>query len=570
MRKYKRPLWAAVAASMALAVAACGSSGSSSSASSSSAASSSSTTSGGTSSSGKSGGTATVVEGTFPQSLDPSIDFTTQGGEVHWLTYLGPYSFAHASGTAGTQIIPAMATALPTISDGGKTYRFTLRSGLKYSDGTPVKASDLTFAIERDLKLGWSAASFLTSTIQGAAQYSTGKAKTISGITTDDATGKTTIHLISPYGAFLDVLAVPGVSYLPASTPMKPEPNSPPVGFGPYTIKNVVPNQSFELALNPNYTSQAIPGIPAGHLNVDIKVESNTTTEASDVLNNSADVFDWGDTLPPALVQQVSGQTSRYKSYETNKTFYWFLNTTEKPFNNQLAREAVQIAVDRPALARLGSGLLVPGCFLLPPQMAGHPTQPCPYGINPNAAPNVAQAKKLVQQSGMSGQAVTVWTENRQPRLQWSENYAATLDAIGFKATLKTIADADYFSTIETLKNHPQTGFADWQQDFPNPTDFYQNLVDARAIAPVGNSNYEEVNDPHIQSELNALYPVPGTQIQSAASRWAALDYYVTQKAYVVPFGYLNSPEFVSNRINFGAIVFSPLEGNDFSSLQLK
>ncbi|MBV9805358.1 MAG: hypothetical protein JO130_19320, partial [Solirubrobacterales bacterium] len=122
MRKYKRPLWAAVAASMALAVAACGSSGSSSSASSSSAASSSSTTSGGTSSSGKSGGTATVVEGTFPQSLDPSIDFTTQGGEVHWLTYLGPYSFAHASGTAGTQIIPAMATALPTISDGGKTY----------------------------------------------------------------------------------------------------------------------------------------------------------------------------------------------------------------------------------------------------------------------------------------------------------------------------------------------------------------------------------------------------------------------------------------------------------------
>ena len=86
----------------------------------------------------------------------------------------------------------------------------------------------------------------------------------------------------------------------------------------------------------------------------------------------------------------------------------------------------------------------------------------------------------------MAGQAVTVWSVNRQPRLEWAENYAATLNAIGFKATLKTIADADYFSTIETLKNHPQTGFADWQQDFPNPTDFYQNLVDGRAIVPVG------------------------------------------------------------------------------------
>jgi peptide/nickel transport system substrate-binding protein len=513
-----------------------------------------------------------LVEGTFPQSLDPSIDFTTQGGEVHWLTHLGPYSFAHASGAAaGSQVIPAVAAALPTVSPDGKTYTFTIRQGLKYSDGSPLKASDLKFGIERALKLGWSAASFLTSTVAGAADYATGKAKDISGITADDTSGQITIKLINPYGAFEDVLAIPGVSFMPQTTPMKPEPNNPPVGFGPYMITNVVPNQSFTVAINPNYASQAIPGIPVGHVNVNVRVESNTTTEASDVLNNSADVFDWGDTIPPALIQQVESQASdRYKSFQSNKTFYWFLNTTQKPFTSALAREAVQIAVDRPALARLGSGLLSPGCYLLPPLMVGHPTQPCPYGIVPNNSPNIAKAKQLVQQSGMAGTAVTVWAQNRQPRLEWCENYAATLNAIGFKATLKTIADSQYFSTIETLKNHPQTGFADWQQDFPNPTDFYQNLVDARAILPVGNSNYEEVNDPHIQSELNALYPVPGAQLASMAARWQALDFYLTNKAYVVPFGYLSSPEFVSNRIDFSKLIFSPLQGNDFSSLQLK
>ena len=91
-----------------------------------------------------------------------------------------------------------------------------------------------------------------------------------------------------------------------ATTPLKPEPNTPPVGFGPYVIKNVLLNVSWlELVKNPNYAAQAIPGIPAGHLNVQVKIESNTTTEASDVLNNSADVFDWGDTIPPALIQQV-------------------------------------------------------------------------------------------------------------------------------------------------------------------------------------------------------------------------------------------------------------------------
>jgi peptide/nickel transport system substrate-binding protein len=189
--------------------------------------------------------------------------------------------------------------------------------------------------------------------VVGAADYSKGKASSVSGITTNDATGQITVHLMAPYGAFVDVLAVGGaIPFMPAATtPMKPEPNNPPVGFGPYVIKNVAPNVSFSLVRNPKYPAQASPGIPAGHMDIKVKIETNTTTEASDVLNNRADVFDWSDTIPPALIQQVQRQTSRYRALQTNKTFYWFLNTTEKPFNNATARQAVAIAVDRPALA---------------------------------------------------------------------------------------------------------------------------------------------------------------------------------------------------------------------------
>ena len=326
-RQLRAALIVAAALGAATAVAACGGTSSSSSS--------------GAKPAGKAGGTVTLVEGTFPQSLDPSIDFTTQGAEVHWLTHLGAYSFAHASGSAGTQVIPSVATALPTITNGGKTFTFTIRKGLKYSNGTPVKASDFKFSVERALKLGWSAASFLTSTIDGAAEYAKGKATTVSGITTDDAKGQVTIQLKSPYGAFVDVLAVGGaIPFMPSTTPMKPEPSNPPIGFGPYLIKNIAVNSGFDMVVNPNYAAQAIPGIPPGKVNVHVKVESNTTTEASDVLNNSADVFDWGDTIPPALIQQVKSQAAeRFKSVQSNKTFYWFLNVTEKP------------SIVRPALA---------------------------------------------------------------------------------------------------------------------------------------------------------------------------------------------------------------------------
>jgi peptide/nickel transport system substrate-binding protein len=544
---------------ISLLVAACGSSKSSSS---------KSTTSGAAKGASK-GGTVTLVLGTAPQSLDPSVDFTTQGAELHWLSYLGLYTFAHASGGQGYQVIPAVAQGFPTITGGGKTYTVTIRKGLTYSNGAPLKASDLKFGVERALKLGWSAASFVTSTVVGAKQYSAGKASSISGITADDATGTVTLKLLSPYGAFLDVLAVPGVSFMPQTTPIKALPANPPPGFGPYLIKNVVPNVSYDLAINPNYAAQAIPGIPAGHVNIHAKIESNTTTEASDVLNNNADIFDWADTIPPSLISQVQSQSDRFKSVDTGKTFYFFMNVTNKPFSSQLAREAVIKALDYSALARLGSGTLSPGCYLLPPGMVGHPTAACPYR-DPASPPDIAGAKKLVQQSGMAGMAVTVWAENRQPRLQWTENLAATLNQIGFKASLKTIADAQYFTTIETLKNHPQIGFADWQQDYPNPTDFYQNLVDGSAILPQGNSNYEEVNDPHIQSELKALYPVPGAQLSSVAARWTALDEYTAKKAYLAVYGYLATFEFTSNRVNFGALVFNPLYGVDFSAVTLK
>ena len=100
---------------------------------------------------------------------------------------------------------------------------------------------------------------------------------------------------------------------------MKPEPNNPPVGFGPYVIKNVQNNVGFDVVRNPNYAAQAIPGIPAGHMDIHVKIESNTTTEASDVINNQADVFDWAR-HDPAGADPAGEQADRPLSSRTRPT----------------------------------------------------------------------------------------------------------------------------------------------------------------------------------------------------------------------------------------------------------
>ena len=516
------------------------------------------------------GGTATVLMGTAPDFLDPQEGYTTQSAEATWITYTPLLTYRHASGEPGTQLIPGLARALPQISSDGKTYKLQLRSGLVFSNGKQVKASDFAYTIERAIKLNWGGKSFITGYVAGASAYDRGAANSISGIRTDDATGRITIHLTKPYGAFGNVLAFPSAGLVPSGTPMKNLSNDPPPGVGPYKLTDVSPNRTFSLVKNSRFAALHIPDIPLGHLDrIRVNISSNTQSEAEQVLKNEADAFDAGDTLPPSLLPQIEADASDRFSRETiPSTFYFFLNTQTKPFDNPLARQAVNLALDRRALVRLASGFLKPACYFLPEGIAGHPTGACPYG-DPNAAPDVAKAKQLVKQAGLVGTPVTVWGETRSPRKQYVEYYTSVLNEIGFKATPKIISDSVYFPTIGNAQTNPQTGFGDWLQDFPNPSDFYL-LMNADSIQPTNNQNFSKVDDPHIQSELAKLDAIPATRLDSVAGEWQKLDEYVAKKAYVAVYGSEELPKFLSDRLDFGAAVFHPLYLNDWTTWQLK
>jgi len=531
--------------------------------------SSSNNKSSGTEGGGKEGGSIKVLIGTYPEHMDPSQGYTTQAAEIHWLTYLGLLSYKHAAGQEGSQLIPALVEALPTVSSDGKTYTLKLRQGLVFSDGSPVKASNFASTVERTIKSNWGGKSFLTSYVKGAADFDSGKAKHISGIETNDATGEIKITLDKQYGAFANVLAFPALGILPKGLPNKELGTKLPPGVGAYMITDITPNRTYTLTKNPKFAAMKIPDVPVGHLDkITFNVTSNTQSEAQQVLNDQADAFDAGDTLPPALLPQINSKAKdRYKKQTVPSTFYFFLNTQLKPFDNAMARQAVNYAVDRQAMSRLASGFLKPECFFLPVGIPGHPTGQCPYGSLDK--PDIAKAKQLVQQSGTAGTKITVWGQERSPRKQYVEYFAEVLNQIGYKATPKIIADEVYFPTIGNAKTKAQTGFADWIQDFPNPSDFYL-LLDAKSIQPLNNENFSNVNDPKVQGSLEKLNPVPATELTRVASQWETLDNYVAKQAYQVVYGSEQVPQFYGSRIDFGSAVFHPLYWNDWSTVQLK
>jgi peptide/nickel transport system substrate-binding protein len=518
-------------------------------------------------------GSATMLMGSAPQSLDPGVDYTTEGAEVNWLVYTGLVTYRHAAGAAGTQLLPGLATTLPVISDAGRTYTVRLRPGLVFSNGQPVLASDFTYTVERALKLPWGGAGeFIAPVIVGAQAYASGKARAISGITTDDATGQIVIHLTAPFGPFDNVLSFPAMGLIPAGTPFRAEPTDPPPGVGPYEVTDIVPDQSFSVVRNPRWPASQIPDIPRGHVDVHVEIDANQAANTLSVLGNSADIFDWSDTIPASLLARVRAQAgNRFRMVTLgNATYFMFLNTAEKPFSSQLAREAVVAGINRDAIERIGSATIHPACFLLPPGVPGHLSgAPCPYGAPGRG--DLARARALVRRSGMAGQPVTVWSETKQPVLDWMTYYAHFLNSIGFKATLKAIDSTIYWGTIgEEKAVHPQTGFGAWVEDFPNPADFYGVLLDGHSITPSNNENNSEVDDPRINAAVARLSRVPTTELPTVSRQWQALDRYAARKAYLAVLGYTRYPELASERIDYRAAIFDPIYGWDLSSLEFR
>jgi peptide/nickel transport system substrate-binding protein len=514
----------------------------------------------------------TLLSGAGPQSLDPALDYTTQGSEINWLVYTGLTTYAHANGVGGTKLIPGLATALPVISNGGKTYTVTLRKGQKYSNGDPVQASDFLFTVERSLKIPWGGAStFVTPYVIGAAAYASGKSKTISGISTNNATGKIVIHLSAAYGPFDNVLAFPAYGLIDPKTVTditKVQASNPPAGDGPYMVNNIAIGASFDVVKNPDYV--AIPGIPAGKVDFEEKINSNVEANALSVLNNSSDIFDWADTIPGSLLPQIAAKAKgRYSLKDLGgSVYYFFLNASKAPFNNLDARKAVIEGLNESGLSRLGSGTLSPACYFLPPAIPGHPGGACPLG-KPGTG-NLAAAKKLVTESGDASVPIVVYAQERAPRLAWCEAYEQELKDIGFKnVSLKEVADENYFTVIgEAKKVDPQTGFADWNQDFPNPVDFYGVLLDGKSIVPVDNENFGQTNDPYINKVVTKLGATPTTELGKVTSQWQALEKYVAKNAYAAVFGYQSFPFLTSSRIKVNYT--NDIYGWDLDGISLK
>ncbi len=520
----------------------------------------------------------TIAQAAQPDFLDPALSYTTHGWEPMWTVYMPLLTYQREGGEAGAELMPGLAETMPEVSNGGKTYKLTLRKGLEYSDGTPVKASDFEHTIKRVLNLESGGAPYY-EVIEGADKYLSGgnPEADISGIETNDKTGEIAIDLVAPEGAFSFVLAMNFAALVPGDTPFENMSKNPAPGVGPYMFTKSVPNREFVLEKNPKFDENTVPGIPVADIGTVVtEIIPSVPRQTQEVIDNELDFMQ--EPVAADFIAEIierfgpeGSEEQRYKEFTTLSTYYFFLNGKVAPFDDPKVREAVNLGIDKPALARLFAGTLEPGCSFLPPGMPGYSESldsgDCPWG-DPHEAPDLARAQQLIKEAGAEGAEVTVWGDNVDPTPKVTQAYADQLNQIGLDAEPKIVDGGVYFQTIGNQSTEAQTGFLNWFGDFPHPANFFF-LVDGATIQPTNNQNMSNVDNPHINKELAELGKEP--DVTKVTDRWEELNEYLVDKAYLAPYGYRKLSTFMSERMNFADCTpINPVIYNDYSQWCLK
>ena len=503
------------------------------------------------------GGTMRLVAASAGGTLDPQINYTLQYWQLYQSMYDGLVTFKHAAGSEGFIIVPDLAEEMPAPQDGGKTYVFKLRKGIKFSNGQDLTVKDVVASFQRIFKIsGPTSGTFYNGIVGADACLKTAETCTLEGgVVGDEAAGTVTIHLVAPDSEIFDKLAVPHAVILPAGAPAKDAGSEIIPGTGAYMAAAYDTNKQLKLVRNPYFKEWSKDAQPDGYPDeIDMDFGLTEEAEVTAVENGQAD---WMFDQPPA--DRLGEMGSKYKDRVFINTltamYYMPMNTNIPPFDNVKARQAVNYAIDRKATVKLFGGpkLAAPACQVLPPGFPGFEAY-CPYTKNPAekwTAPDLAKAKQLVKESGTAGQKVTIIVEDLAPNRAIGVYMQSLLKSLGYVADVKVMASNVQWPYIQNTKNKVQISLSEWYQDYPAASDFLNVLFGCDSFHPEADAsvNIAGFCDKAIDAKMKDAQATGITDDAAANKKWAQIDKDVTDAAAAAVLFTPKHVDFISKRV---------------------
>jgi ABC-type oligopeptide transport system substrate-binding subunit len=512
-----------------------------------------------TSSAAKKGGTMRInMSATDVDFSDPSLAYGTISWQIEYATALKLVNYPDKAPPSGGRLQPEAAVGMPIVSKNGKQYTFKIKSGLKLSNGEKVTAKNFQKAIFRALtKSMQSPAVPFISDIVGAQAMVDGKANTASGVV---ARGNTLIlKLTQPDGGMLSKLAMPffqAISLRMANDPKGVD--SYPSG-GPYTISSRIANRRIVLKRNKFYKGPR----PANIDTFDITVNTNLDQSLLQVRSNQVD-YDMGGLPPTAhadLAKQYGINKGQYQVHQLVETDYVALNTSRSTFGSAAMRKAANFAIDRPAMLR------VRGAFagkrtdqVLPPGMGGFKDAK----LYPLKGADYAKAKALAKSNCKDA---TLYSATSATGQALAQVFKYNLTQMGCNVNVKLFQGFQVYIAAGTKGEPFDAALVGWNQDYPDPYDFLDILLNGNNIHADNNNNLAYFNNGKINKLLDAANRKVGPARYKA---YGDLDINISKNyAPWAAYDNRNEREFVSKRT--GGYLFQPANASaDLNTFFLK
>ncbi|HEY5834172.1 ABC transporter substrate-binding protein [Streptomyces sp.] len=497
----------------------------------------------------KQGGTVTMEESDVPDSLDPGNTYygwVQNFSRLYGRTLL---TFKPAAGTEGLQLVPDLATGLGKASPDAKTWTYTLRTGVKFEDGTPVTSKDVKYAVERSNfapEVMANGPTYFKAYLEGGDKYQGPyKDKSPEGLKSIETPDDQTIvfHLSKPFADF---------DYLATFSQTAPVPQAKDTGAtyvqhivstGPYKFESYTEGSGATLVRNPQWDKSTDPIRPALPDKYVLKFKVNPLTIDNNLLADNTTVDGAGAGVQPQTQPKILTSAKNKKNSDNaiaGATSYLAMNVNVKPFDNADCRKAVQWAVDK-ASVQAAAGGAVKGDIastMLPPSVNGFTK----FDLYPSAdnKGDVAKAKDALTACGQpNGFSTTLTARTDRP----SEVAAATavqqsLKKVGINAEIKTFPAGKYFSNyvgVPSYVHEHKLGLMmmAWGADWPTGYGFLDQILDGSAIKPSGGNNLSELNDPAINKALSDA--IANTDSAARTKAWGDIDKMVMENASVVP-----------------------------------
>jgi YVTN family beta-propeller protein len=514
------------------------------------------------------GGTLAVQGEPGFDSPDPALAYENTSWALLSITSDALVGIDRTTGVGGTRLVPDLATALPLPADGGRTYTFRIRQGIRYSDGEPLQAHDFRAALERDFRLGSPALGYYKG-IQGAAACSPGRPCNLSrGITVDDRARTISFHLQAPDPEFLYKLLLPFADAVPDSAPDSAPARAPLPSTGPYRVVSYTPGRGTTLGRNPRFHEWSAAAQPDGYpdrIVWSFGLASDSLETAVEHNRTGLPEILWGSFPRDRIAELPLRYPSRFYVGPEAGTLFLFLNTRVRPFSDVRVRRALNYAVDRRRLIQqwLPPPLGQLSCQVFPPNFPGYRPY-CPYTVNPSpdgrwTGPDLARARRLVAESGTAGTRVTVWWA--PPLSERDAHYVASvLDRLGYPSTVRKRSSLrSYFAAVDNPRTRAQIGEDGWLSDYPAASNFIVPQLSCRSRPTESHPthNASQFCDPALDREMSRALNLEARDPFAANLLWTRIEHKLVDAAPVVSLGNTTSSAFVSAGV--GNVAFNPL-----------